>query len=205
MPRTFQRLHTLAALPLLFACALFLCAASSARAQQPDALVPPQPAPPPMRYIPEALRAELNAARDAKTRTRFSIDAAEERLLAAEQQTVAKQYDAAAAALGVYQALVADALAYLRQIGKSDGKTRDLFKLLEQAVFRHTGRIEAMRRDTPPDYAVNVRAALNAARELRTEALNAFYGNTVLRDEPTNKNKPPPPPAQEKKSPDQPR
>src|SRR5919205_363501 len=77
-----------------------------------------------------------------------------------------------------------DALAYLRQIGKSDGKTRDLFKLLEQAVFHHTGRIEAMRRETPPDYAVNVRAALLAARELRTNALNAFYGNTVLREEP---------------------
>jgi hypothetical protein len=196
---TRSHIHTSAA--LAFVCALIVCGASSVRAQQPDALVPPQPAPPPMRYIPEATRAQLAGARDAKTRTRLSIDAAEERLLAAEQLTGVRHYDEAAAALGIYQAIITDALAYLRQIGKSDGKTRDLFKLLEQAVFHHTGRIEAMRRDTPSDYAVNVRAALLAARELRTNALNAFYGNTVLREEPATTKAPPP----EKKSPDQPR
>lgn len=193
MPHTLQPKHKPAALTLACVCALFICAgARPARAQQPDTLVPPQPAPPPMRYVPEALRAQLSAARDAKARTRLAIAAAEERLLAAEQQTAAKQYDAAAAALGVYQALHADALAYLRQIGKSDSKTRDLFKLLEQAIFKQTGRIEAMRRETPSDYAVNVRAALNSARELRTAALNAFYGNTVLRDEPPVNRKTPP-------------
>jgi hypothetical protein len=202
MPHTRQLKHQPATLALAFICALFICAgARPARAQQPDALVPPQPAPPPMRYVPEALRAQLSAARDAKARTRLAIDAAEERLLAAEQQTAAKQFDAAAAALGVYQAIHADALAYLRLIGKSDGKTRDLFKLLEQAIFKQTGRIEAMRRETQPDYAGNVRAALNAARELRTAALNAFYGNTVLHDEPPATRKTPPDQTPEKRSP----
>jgi hypothetical protein len=192
MPHTRRHQHKPAALALAFTCVLFICAgARPTRAQQTDALVPPQPAPPPMRYVPEALRAQLSAARDAKARTRLATDAAEERLLTAEQQTAAKQYDAAAAALGVYIAINADALAYLRLIGKNDSKTRDLFKLLEQAIFKQTGRIEAMRRETPPDYAVNVRAALFTARDLRTAALNAFYGNTVLHDEPPVNRRPP--------------
>src|SRR2546423_7356365 len=114
MLRKLPHMHTTAALTLAFVCALIICGASSARAQQPDALVPPQPAPPPMRYIPEALRAELAGARDAKTRTRLSIDAAEERLLSAEQQTGGRHYHAAAAPLGAYQAIITDALPYLR-------------------------------------------------------------------------------------------
>jgi hypothetical protein len=201
MLRAFKHTHRSATVTLAFVCALLVCAAATARAQQPDALVPPQPAPPPMLYVPEALRAELGAARDAKARTRLAIEAADARMAEAERLTAAQQYDAAAAALGVYQAVVADALTFLRQSGRNDGKTRDLLKMLEQAVFKHTGRLEAMRRNTPPDYAGNVRAALNHARELRTAALNAFYGNTVLHDEPPGKTKTPPDPAQQNKPP----
>src|SRR2546423_15565609 len=114
MLRKLPHMHTTAALTLAFVCALIICGASSARAQQPDALVPPQPAPPPMRYIPEALRAELAGARDAKTRTRLSIDAAEERLLSAEQQTGGRPHGAPAAALRGYPAIFTGAATYPR-------------------------------------------------------------------------------------------
>lgn len=159
------------------------------------------PAPPPIKYIPNAVLEQLNAARDSKARTRAAIDAAEARLANAEQRTTAQQYDAAAAELGVYQAIITDALVYLRQPGKSDGKTRDLAKLLEQALFRHSGRVEAMRRETPSEYAGNVRAALKHVRDTRTAALDAFYGNSILREAAPDKSKaaptnnPPPNPA----------
>ncbi len=173
---------------LALACALLLCA-GAAQAQQ-DVLLPAQPAPPPIKYVPDAVRAQLAAARDGKARLRLTIDAAEARLASAEQRTTAQQYDAAAAELGVYQALVTDALVYLQQPGKSDGKTRDLIKLLEQALFRHSGRVETMRRDTPSEYAGNIRAALNHVRDTRSAALDAFYGNSVLREASPDKNKP---------------
>lgn len=189
---------------LIFAlvCALLFCGcAVEARAQQ-DVQLPPIPAPPPMKYIPEGVRAELGAARDAKARTRLSLDLMETRLASAESHTAAQQYDAAAAELGVFQALAADVLAYLQQVGKSDGKTRDLYKLVEQALYKYGGRIEVMRRNTPSDYIGNVRAAFNHTRDTRTAALNAFYGNTVLREPPPDKTKPAPKePEQERPAP----
>jgi len=173
-----------------------LCCAVAARAQQPDVLVPLQAAPPPMRYIPDAVRAQLSAARDTKERTRLVIAEMDARIASAEQHTKAEQYDAATAELGIYEAIVADAVTYL-QAQRNDGHTRDLFKLLEQTLYRQEGRIEVMRRNTPPEYVGNVRAAFNYARDTRSTALNAFYGNTVLREPSPDKNKPAPnhPPA----------
>lgn len=139
-----------------------------------------------MRYIPDAVRAKLNTARDAKERTRLALAEADARLDAAQQQTTAQQYDAAAAELGVYEAIITDALSFL-QSGRNDGHTRDLIKLLEQTLYRQSGRIEAMRRNTPAEFAGNVRAAFNHARDTRSDALNAFYSTTVMREPPPAK------------------
>ena len=174
-----------------FVVVVVLLCAAEARAQQ-DVPLPPMPAPPPMKYIPDAVRAELNAARDAKARTRLALDAMDARLANAEARTAAQQYDAAAFELGIYQALVTDALAYVQQSGKSDGKTRDLLKLIEQTLYTYGGRVEAMRRNTPSEYVGNVRSALLHTRDARTHALDAFYGNTVLREQSPSKEKPAP-------------
>lgn len=159
---------------LAASCAVFL--SPGTRAQ--DLVLPPQPAPPPMIYIPEDARAQLASARDEKARTRLSIELAEARLARAEQQTGLKQFNAATAELGVYQALLEDALQYLHQSG--GGSSRDLFKRLEQTLHKHAARIEAVRRITPSEFSGNIRALIKIVRDLRTEALESFYGNTVL-------------------------
>jgi hypothetical protein len=41
-----------------------------------------------------------------------------------------------------------------------------------------------MRRDTPADYAIHIKEAEEFARNTRTEALESFYGHTVLREDP---------------------
>jgi hypothetical protein len=143
-----------------------------------DLILPPQPAPPPMIYIPEDARRQLLSMRDEKARTRLSLELAEARLARAEQQTELKQFNAATAELGIYQALFEDALQYLHRSGA--GSTRDLFKRLEQALHKHAARIETIRRATPSEFSGNVRTLLKHVRDLRTEALEAFYGNTVL-------------------------
>ena len=56
----------------------------------------------------------------------------------------------------------------------------------------NVSRLEVIRRSTPVDYAENVKAAAEYARNARSEALEAFYGHTVLREE-GNKTKNPPP------------
>jgi hypothetical protein len=151
-----------------------------------DFVVPPQPAPPPMRYVPELLRAQLAAAPTPKERLLATLDLMEQYLARAEQHTSAQRYDPAAAELGIYLALVDDALDALRTVGRSpegkvDSKTRDLYKRLELSLNKHTARIESVRRLTPQLYAGNVREAFRHARERRSEALDSFFTDTVVR------------------------
>ncbi|HKP72888.1 MAG TPA: hypothetical protein VJT82_08125 [Pyrinomonadaceae bacterium] len=177
---------------VVLACALAL--SGEARAQ--DLVLPPQPAPPPMKYIPEDVRARLSGARDQKARTLLSIAEAEARLARAEQHTDVKRFNAATAELGVYHALLDDAIDFLQQNGKNESKSRDLFKRLEQALHNHAARIESMRRMTPAEFAGNVLALIKHVRDMRTESLEAFYGNTVLRERrDASKDAPPPSPA----------
>jgi hypothetical protein len=166
-------------LVLLSACLFAVILSSQAHAQ--DLVVPPQPAPPPMTYIPQEARTQLLSARDEKARTRLSLELAEARLARAEQQTELKQFNAATAELGVYQALMEDAIQYLYRKGDGGSRSRDLFKRIEQSLRRHATRVEAMRRATPGEFAGNLLALIRLVRELRTEAVEAFYSDTVIR------------------------
>jgi hypothetical protein len=162
--------------------------AGEARAQ--DSVLPPQPAPPPMRYVPELERAQLASVNDAGDRVRASLNLLEERLARAERNTAAGRFDPAAADLGVYEALLDDVLQFLKPVGRStdgkkvDGRTRDLYRRIELTLNRQTARIEAMRRLTPQDYQGNVRDAFLYARDRRTECLDSFFGANVLREPP---------------------
>lgn len=139
------------------------------------------PAPPPMKFVPRNERTQLLATRDSKARTRAAIELAELRLSRAEQLTAMQQYDVASAELGVYQGLIEDALYALTETRKNN-KSRDIYKRLELSLRAHCARLEAIRRITPNEYAVNIKAIAECARRARTEALNAFYGDTVVRD-----------------------
>ncbi|HVG31258.1 MAG TPA: hypothetical protein VM864_16225 [Pyrinomonadaceae bacterium] len=187
-PRATRRVIWLSAL-LIFACAL----SRPARGQEP--VLPPQPAPPPMKYVPDLERAQLASAGGPKERVRATLTLLEARLAGAERHTSAGSFDPAAADLGVYQALLDDVLQFLKPVGRSpdgakvDSKTRDLYKTIELTLKAHTARIEAMRRATPADYQANVRAAFLYARDKRSEALDAFFGAALMR-EPRGETKP---------------
>src|ERR1700753_1350542 len=60
-------------------------------------------APPPMRYLPDDVRKQLEAERDPKAHTRLSIDLAEERLARVAEQANADRFEAATGELGVYE------------------------------------------------------------------------------------------------------
>jgi hypothetical protein len=138
---------------------------------------------PPVQYIPGDVRAMLTAEeRDLKKRTRLSLEMADERLQQAAQFTALESYGSAAGQLGIYQALVADVIKYLQQNGRSNNRTRDLSKRVELTLRAHIPRIETIRRATPSDEAIYVRALIEYLRLARAEALNTFYGDTVVRD-----------------------
>jgi hypothetical protein len=91
-------------------------------------------------------------------------------------------FDEASSELGNYRAVLEDALLYLSQSQKKGDKLRDSYKRIELALRAHTPRIETIRRSTPQEYAVNIKPLAEFIIEAREEALNSFYGDTVLRE-----------------------
>jgi hypothetical protein len=150
-------------------------------------------APPPMRYLPDDVRQKLDGVRDPKERTRLSIELAEERLARVAEQSDAERYESATGELGIYEAIVADAVRYLQMQnkGRASGKLRDLCKHLDIALREHIPRLETIRRGLPSQHAVYLREAIEFVREQRDDALNAFYSDTVLAEPRQQKDKPP--------------
>jgi hypothetical protein len=140
------------------------------------------PAPPPMKTIPEADRLQLNEARDPKTRIRRTIELSDLHLQRAETAANQQRYDASLMELGNYLALIEDGFKFLARLNSDRGKARDHYKHLELALRSQGPRLTAMRRATPLEYATRMKEVEDFAREGRTDALNAFYGHTVVRD-----------------------
>ncbi|HEX8888679.1 MAG TPA: hypothetical protein VF779_05860 [Pyrinomonadaceae bacterium] len=141
------------------------------------------PAPPPMKFVPRTERTQLQSMSDAKAHTRAAIELAEAHLMRAEQLTSSQQFDAASAEMGIYQGLIEDALRFLHDASNGKGnKMRDTYKHLELAIRAHCTRLEAIRRVTPSEYAVNVKAICEYARDARDAAINSFYGDDVIKD-----------------------
>lgn len=137
-------------------------------------------APPPPRTFSNDERAQLAAAERNK-RVPISLTLATNRLVRAEGFTTQQQYAVASTELGAYQAIIEDALGYIQKqlVGS---KQRDSFKRFEQTLRAHTQRIEAIRRITPPFYAVHVATTIKVAQRARTKALDGFFGDEVMRN-----------------------
>ena len=161
-------------------CLLFL-SFKSVNAQDTPLVQQPS-APPPAKLISKDDRARIDAAKDDKARLRTTIELAEAHLTEAETRSEADEFDLASASLGKYHAMVEDALKFLGAMKQDQNRTRDLYKRLELALRAHGPRLTAIRRATPLEYAVWVKQIEEYARKGRTEALNSFYGNTVLKE-----------------------
>ena len=181
-------------------CAIVLLAAMSASFQGgQDPRIQDQIAPPPLKIITRAERAQLNDSKDQKARMKLAIELAETHLTNAENHTSAHDYDKAASEAGMYWALVEDALGFMKTVDRDNNKRRDLYKRLELALRAHGPRLSIMRRSTPAEYSIWIKEIEDFARKGRTEALNSFYGNTVIHDKPEKPADPKPPnkPSQE--------
>ncbi len=139
-------------------------------------------APPPLRVISREERAQIDAEGGQKDRVKLTIELANVHLATAEDQTVKQDYDKAAAAAGRYWALIEDAFEFLKTLKADSNKTRDLYKRIELTLRAHGPRLATIRRSTPIEYAVWIKEIEELARAGRTEALNSFYGHTVVHD-----------------------
>jgi hypothetical protein len=165
-----------------FSAAVCLLCFCVERVKAQDPLVQHSSAPPPAKLITKDDRARIDAAKDDKARLRTTIELAEGHLTDAETKSQAEEFDLASASLGKYHAMIEEALRSLGAMKQDQNRTRDLYKRLELALRAHGPRLTAIRRSTPLEYAVWVKQIEEYARKGRTEALNSFYGNTVLKE-----------------------
>ena len=186
MTRATQRFIVFTAHLLLLA---FVCLPAVVNAQDAQPQATPLPAPPPFKMIVKEERDAIELTKDSGRRLKLTIEYSGGHLTRAEQHTARENYEAASAEIGMYHALVESALAFLNTFKRDSNKTRDLYKRLELALRSDGPRLTAMRRITPLEFAVWIKKVEDFARDGRTEALNSFYGHTVVRD-PEKKEKP---------------
>jgi len=150
------------------------------------------PAPPPMRFVTRSERSELDSARDPKARLRATVSLAEGHLQRAEAFTTEKKFEAAATELGEYLGLIGDMRSFIATLTPDKGSTRDICRHFEISVRPHIPRLAVMRRDTPAVYSINIKDAEEYIKDTREEALDSFYGHSVLREpEPEKKSEGP--------------
>lgn len=139
-------------------------------------------APPPLKVISTEERRLLAATNDNKSRVKKNIEFADVHLTKAETHTTSEQYLEASAELGRYWALIEDVLDYIGTLKRDSNKTRDLYKRVELSLRSNGPRLANLRRNTPLEYAIWIKEIEEFARASRTEALNSFYGQTVIRE-----------------------
>jgi len=188
MTRETQRKLVLPALLLVLACVQAVNAQEGQPSPQPSPT--PLTAPPPFKMIVKEERDQIEQTQDSSRRLKLTITFAGAHLTAAEQHTARENYEAASVEVGMYHALIENALKFLSTFKRDSNKTRDLYKRLELALRADGPRLTAMRRNTPLEFAVWIKHVEDFARDGRTEALNSFYGHTVVREQKTTDDKP---------------
>src|SRR2546423_3321448 len=170
--------------------ATIACALTTVAAQQPR--LPQIPAPPPMLVVTRSDRSALQSVNDSKARLRATFTLAEDHLKRAETATDQKKFEEASSELGRYMGLIDDLLAFIATLSRDKGSTRDLYKHFEISIRPHLPRLAVMRRSTPVEYAMHLKNAEEYIKDARSEALDSFYGQTVLRERPAPEQSPTP-------------
>ena len=140
-----------------------------------------------MRFVTRDDRSQLATTKDMKGRVRLTIELAEARLTRMEDLTSQKKFEQASEELGNYLGLIEDVMRLIGGMPRDKNSTRDLYRRLDIALRAQIPRLAVMRRDTPSEYATHLKSGEEFARNMRTEALESFYGHTVLREDPQKK------------------
>ena len=167
---------------LLFMAAIFILP-NSGYAQP---ALPQLSSPPPMRFVLAGDRNQLTATKDPKARIRLTIELTEAQLTKMEQLTAQKSFPEASEALGNYLGLIEDVMHFVGSMTQDKTGTRDLYRKLDIALRAQIPRLAVMRRETPADYSIHLKTAEEFVRNTRSNALDSFYGHTVLREPPNS-------------------
>ena len=98
--------------------------------------------------------------------------------------TEEKKFEEASAELGGYLGLIGDLRDYFANLNHDKNSTRDLYRHFEFQVRTHIPRLAVIQRSTPVSYVLNIKDAEEFIKDTRAEALDSFYGHSVLREPP---------------------
>ena len=140
-----------------------------------------------MHFVSKSDRSQLDGNRDPKDRLRATMALATDHLTRTENFTNDKKFDEALAELGAYLGVIGDLRDYIASLDINKGSTRDLYRHFETQVRPHISRLALIQRTTPAAYVRNLRDAEEFIKDTRAEALDSFYGHSVLRDPPPDK------------------
>jgi hypothetical protein len=137
-------------------------------------------APPPMKAIPKADRESLEREKDDRSRTRSSLEMMSNRIKSAESLAASGDLDGMFREMGIFHALMDDALAHLRTRDRKNSRTLDNFKRLEIGFRSFVPRIEGIRRELPLTHEKYVSLLLQYVRQARAKASDALFSDTVI-------------------------
>jgi hypothetical protein len=166
---------------LLTVVLVWLCAASATSFAQ-ETQNEQEIAAPPVVAMSKEEHTQLSAETDLKRRVQLCLQLADARLQRAEQSAAGENFQEALLELGGYRAVIESGLKFLKRNNNDSGRIRDNFRKLEMALRTHTPRLETIRRSTPYEYAYHMKSIMNFARDARTNALDSFFSDSVLRD-----------------------
>ena len=143
-------------------------------------------APPPLKILSKAEKAELDAETDVKQHTKLALQLMDARLLKAENLNAREDYRDMFTELGKFHALVDNTIRFLKAKDSDSGKILNNFKRIELSLRKYITRLELIRRELPSKYEFYVRNLVKYIRDARTKAIEPFFDDTVV---PENKPK----------------
>ena len=143
--------------------------------------IPPDAAPPPIKQLSKAEKAQLDEEQEAKGRTKLSLALMDARVSVAEKYLPQEQFEMVFRELGGFHALVDDALTFLTTTETDKKKVLDNFKRFEMGLRTFTLRLELIRREMPPQREYYIRLLLREMREARAKAVEPLFGNIGIK------------------------
>jgi hypothetical protein len=160
---------------------MVLCSLAFSLSVPLSSLAQDENAPPPSRTVTKEEKDRLAQQSDIKSRTKLALEMMNNRIAAAEQFNSRSDFEAAFRELGGFQGLLDDTLNFLLAKADDSGKSLDNFKRLEIGIRAFSPRIEAIRRDLPPQYEDYVRTLLKCVRDARSKAIEPLFDDSVVK------------------------
>ncbi|HUF04167.1 MAG TPA: hypothetical protein VMM38_08320 [Aridibacter sp.] len=162
-----------------FIIAAFLSSYGFAQAPTEEAALPAGVVPPPLNIVSKQEKDELAAEGKISNRTKLALEFMKNRLKLSENAADKEEFQESLDQLGRFQALVRDTARYLHDNEENKGSFKN-FKRFEQSLRGFIPRLELLRRALPFKYGYHVRAMMDFLRDVRSNALEPFFGDTVI-------------------------